>query len=143
MVYASIQGKDDMDKRIVAKDGKLVTKGAEYVLSEISEKVTFKKLYHDGRIQKINKSDLYCYLNHPEVDILNRRRIGLVIWDENDSEEIIIKTIKAIGLDINQWEKSYGRYKENEEKQKSKKKLIIGIAVAAMVIIAIKIIIKG
>lgn len=115
-------------------------KKIDKTLSEIDEKVKIKKLYHDGIIRRINKSYLYCYLNHPEVDILNRKRIGLVIWDENDSEEIIIKTIEAIGLDINQWKKSYETYKN--EFPESKKNLIIGMAVAAIIIIVIKII-KG
>lgn len=142
MVYASIQGKDDMSKRIVAKNGKLINDRFEIgkVLSEIDEKVKIKKLYHDGNIRRINKSYLYCYLNHPEVDILNRKRIGLVIWDENDSEETIKETINAIGLDINQWEKSYEFYKN--ENPELKKNLIIGMAVAAIIIIVIKII-KG
>lgn len=142
MVYASIQGKDDMSKRIVAKNGKLLNDRFEInkTLSEIDEKVKIKKLYHDGIIRRINKSDLYCYLNHPEVDILNRKRIGLVIWDENDSEETIRKTINAMELDINQWEKSYEVYKN--ENPELKKNLIIGIAVAAIIIIAITII-KG
>ena len=63
MVYASIQGKDDMSKRIVAKNGELVNDRFEIdrVLSEIDEKVKIKKLYHDGNIRRINKSDLYCY----------------------------------------------------------------------------------
>ena len=131
-----------MSKRIVAKNGKLVNDKFEIdkTLSEIDEKVKIKKLYHDGIIRRINKSYLYCYLNHPEVDILNRKRIGLVIWDENDSEEIIRKTIEAIELDINQWKKSYETYKN--EFPESKKNLIIGMAVAAIIIIVIKII-KG
>lgn len=108
MVYSCIQGKEDMSRQIVAENGKLVEGfKADKVLTEIDKKITIKNLYYDGKIRKINKSDLYCYLNHPEVDIANRKRIGLVIWDENDSEETIRKTINAIGLDINQWEHSY------------------------------------
>lgn len=141
MVYSCIQGKEDMSKQIVAENGKLVEGfKADKVLTEIDKKITIKNLYYDGKIRKINKSDLYCYLNHPEVDIANRKRIGLVIWDENDSEETIRETIKAMGLDINQWEHSYEVYKN--EMPEFKKKLIIGIAVAAIVIIAITII-KG
>lgn len=141
MVYSCIQGKEDMNRQIVAENGKLVEGfKADKVLTEIDKKITIKNLYYDGKIRKINKSDLYCYLNHPEVDIANRKRIGLVIWDENDSEETIRKTINAIGLDINQWEHSYEVYKN--EMPEFKKKLIIGIAVAAIVIITITII-KG
>lgn len=141
MVYSCIQGKEDMSRQIVAENGKLVEGfKADKVLTEIDKKITIKNLYYDGKIRKINKSDLYCYLNHPEVDIANRKRIGLVIWDENDSEETIRKTINAIGLDINQWELSYEVYKN--EMPEFKKKLIIGIAVAAIVIITITII-KG
>lgn len=141
MVYSCIQGKEDMSRQIVAENGKLVEGfKADKVLTEIDKKITIKNLYYDGKIRKINKSDLYCYLNHPEVDIANRKRIGLVIWDENDSEETIRKTINAIGLDINQWEHSYEVYKN--EMPEFKKKLIIGIAVAAIVIITITII-KG
>ena len=141
MVYSCIQGKEDMSRQIVAENGKLVEGfKADKVLTEIDKKITIKNLYYDGKIRKINKSDLYCYLNHPEIDIANRKRIGLVIWDENDSEETIRKTINAIGLDINQWEHSYEVYKN--EMPEFKKKLIIGIAVAAIVIITITII-KG
>ena len=142
MVYASIQGKEDMSKQIVVENGKLVEGvKADKVLTEINEKITTKKLYYDGKIRRINKSDLYCFLNHPEKDIANRKRIGLVIWDENEDKENIRKTINAMGLDVNQWEHSYETYK-NEMPEEFKKKLIIGIAVAAIVIIAITII-KG
>lgn len=103
MVYATIQVKDDMSKNLVAKNGKLINDRFEIgkPLSEIDEKVKIKKWYYDGSVRRINKSDLYCYLNHPEVDIANRKRIGLVIWDKNDSEETIKETINAMGLDIN------------------------------------------
>lgn len=141
MVYASMQGKDENNKRVTAVDGRLLTAGEEEnkILLDIAKKLSTRRLDFSGMIRNLNRFERYCYLNHPEVDDIGRPRKALIIWDKNDSEENIKKTIEAIGINnFNEWKLANEEYIRKD----FQKKIIIGVSIVTITIIAITII-KG
>lgn len=141
MVYASMQGKDENNKRVTAVDGRLLTAGEEEnkILLDIAKKLSTRRLDFSGMIRNLNRFERYCYLNHPEVDDIGRPRKALIIWDKNDSEENIKKTIEAIGINnFNEWKSANEEYIRKD----FQKKIIIGVSIVTITIIAITII-KG
>lgn len=141
MVYASMQGKDENNKRVTAVDGRLLTAGEEEnkILLDIAKKLSTRRLDFSGMIRNLNRFERYCYLNHPEVDDIGRLRKALIIWDKNDSEENIKKTIEAIGINnFNEWKLANEEYIRKD----FQKKIIIGVSIVTITIIAITII-KG
>lgn len=141
MVYASMQGKDENNKRVTAVDGRLLTAGEEEnkILLDIAKKLSTRRLDFSGMIRNLNRFERYCYLNHPEVDDIGRPRKALIIWGKNDSEENIKKTIEAIGINnFNEWKLANEEYIRKD----FQKKIIIGVSIVTITIIAITII-KG
>lgn len=139
MVYASMQGKNEDNKRVTAVDGKLLIAGEEEnkILLDIAKKLSTRRLDFSGMIRNLNRFERYCYLNHPEVDDIGRPRKALIIWDKNEPEENIRKTIEAIGINnFNEWELANEKYLKKD----FQKKIIIGIGIVAITIIAITII---
>lgn len=141
MVYASMQGKNEDNKRVTAVDGKLLIAGEEEnkILLDIAKKLSTRRLDFSGMIRNLNRFERYCYLNHPEADDIGRPRKALIIWDKNESEENIRKTLEAIGINnFNEWELANEKYLKKD----FQKKIIIGIGIVAITIIAITVI-KG
>lgn len=141
MVYASMQGKNEDNKRVTAVDGKLLIAGEEEnkILLDIAKKLSTRRLDFSGMIRNLNRFERYCYLNHPEHDDIGRPRKTLIIWNKNESEENIRKTLESIGINnFNEWELANEKYLKKD----FQKKIIIGIGIVAITIIAITII-KG
>lgn len=141
MVYASMQGKNEDNKRVTAVNGKLLIAGEEEnkILLDIAKKLSTRRLDFSGMIRNLNRFERYCYLNHPEPDDIGRPRKTLIIWNKNESEENIRKTLESIGINnFNEWELANEKYLKKD----FQKKIIIGIGIVAITIIAITII-KG
>lgn len=79
-------------------------------------------------------------MEHPAVDIYNRKGIAFIVWDKNTEDDAIEKTIREIGFrdeDYIKFNEEYNKIKK--EKSNKKKQLIfligLGMGLAAGLIV--------
>lgn len=105
-VIAFVQSKDNVSLDEVAKDGILVTSDPDntdtirYVLtikkSNIKNRVTFTQREFP---RYINSEQYHLYNDyHPLKDDGGRKRIYTIFWEDDASEEMILQTARAIGI---------------------------------------------
>lgn len=148
MIVATVQGNEKGGKHITVKDGvKISGKEQQKAINELYDKV--RNIYTDGNfgIERLKKSEWFCYMEHPEVDASGRTGIAFIVWDKNTSDEIIEKTIREMGFRDEDYRKFKEEYKIKIEEDLKKNHLILlvglGIGLAAgLIAIALTIIKK-
>lgn len=132
MVLANIQGKNIENAGVTAADGVIVTgKEEREVLVKIADKVGRKNLINDGYIRKLTITDNYCFLEHPELDDIGRKRYLLLIWSNNSPKDNIKKTIEVMGCNFDNWKIKNEQYKK---KQMIAKGILTGTVILGVVI---------
>lgn len=141
MISATIQGIDKSNNRehITAQNGKLITGEVQRecvneILRDCSEVSADDEMYCE-----LDNGKLFCALYHPIKDDIGRRRIALIVWDRDTSNELIQKTLEVMGLDYERFLELKGEFEERfVARQKggvSKNTVVIvgGIALLAFV----------
>ncbi|MGX2981813.1 hypothetical protein [Helicobacter sp. 23-1045] len=89
---------------------------------------------------ELENGKLFCALYHPENDDIGRRRIALIVWDKDTSDEIIQKTLEVMGLEYNRFlelkSEFEARLESNKQVGTNKNKLVAiigGVALIAFV----------
>lgn len=144
MIVATVQGNEEGGKHITVKDGKRITgKEQQEVINELYDKVRGIEINGDIGIKKLKGKEIFCYMEHPEVDSSGRKGIAFIVWDKKEKQEIIKRTIKEIGLDYDKFKIKYDEFNKFINKfinSKNKKKQIILVSLAAGAVAAIIII---
>lgn len=139
MITATVQGisQENNRKHISAQDGKIITGKIE------QEQVT--RLYMDCESVNLNTQELFCELDngklfcalyHPEKDDIGRRRIALVVWDKDTSQELIQKTLEVMGLEFERFLELKREFESQKRVGVSKNTLVIIGGVALLVLAA-------
>lgn len=98
---------------------------------KIADKVGRKNLINDGYIRKLTITDNYCFLEHPELDDIGRKRYLLLIWSNNSPKDNIKKTIEVMGCNFDNWKIKNEQYKK---KQMIAKGILTGTVILGVVI---------
>ena len=131
-VFAYVQSAKNDGMYLLAKDGEL--KNSNDIFLEYMPKIKeFFKLAHDKeRPTYIQNKDQHIFVGfHKEKDNSNRRWEFLISWNTTDSKEMILETVKKIGVAD---EFNYDSLEQN----KSKPKLLFYILIIAVVMILYK-----
>ena len=131
-VFAYVQSAKNDGMYLLAKDGEL--KNSNDIFLEYMPKIKeFFILAHDKvRPTYIQNKDQHIFVGfHKEKDNSNRRREFLISWNTTDSKEMILETVKKIGVAD---EFNYDSLEQN----KSKPKLLFYILIIAVVMILYK-----
>ena len=107
MISATISGihKENNRKHITAQNGKLITGEVQReCVNAILKAFSGIKVREESYFE-IDSGELLCTMYHPIKDDIGRRRIALIVWDKDTSNELIQKTLEVMGL-------SYERFLE-------------------------------
>lgn len=133
MIVATVQGTERGGKHITVKDGeKIFDKEQQKAIDELYDKVQDIETIGNFGIEKLNSKEWFCYMEHPAVDIYNRKGIAFIVWDKSTSDEKIEKTIREIGFrdeDYKKFEKKYNEIKKELEVKKKKLILLVGVGI--------------
>lgn len=138
MISATIQGihKENNGKHTTAQNGKLITGEAQRecvnaILRDCREASADDEVYCE-----LDNGKLFCALYHPIKDDIGRKRIALIVWDKDTSNELIQKTLEVMGLDYERFLELKGEFEERfvaVDKSGGKK---IWIAVGGIALVA-------
>lgn len=144
MIVATVQGNEEGGKHITVKDGKRITgKEQQEVINELYDKVRGIEINGDIGIEELKGKEIFCYMEHPEVDSYGRKGIAFIVWDKKEKKEIIKRTIEEIGLDYDKFKIKYDKFNNffnkliNKLNNNSKQKQIILVGLAAGAVAAI------
>lgn len=144
MIVATVQGNEEGGKHITVKNGKRITgKEQQEVINELYDKVRGIEINGDIGIEELKGKEIFCYMEHPEVDSYGRKGIAFIVWDKKEKKEIIKRTIEEIGLDYDKFKIKYDKFNNfinkliNKLNNNSKQKQIILVGLAAGVVAAI------
>ena len=131
-VYAFIQSPKNDGTDFFVKDGILI-EDLEIAYKYLNKIDTFFELAsNQKRPTYIQNKDQHIFVGfHNEKDNSNRRREFLISWNTTDSKEMILETVKKIGVAD---EFNYDSLEQN----KSKPKLLFYILIIAVVMILYK-----
>lgn len=141
MISATISGihKENNREHTTAKNGELITGEAKReCVNGILKACKGIKVRGDSYIE-LDSGELFCSLCHNIRDDLGRKRIALIVWDKDTSNELIQKTLEVMGLDYERFLELKGEFEERfAARQKggvSKNTVVIvgGIALLAFV----------
>lgn len=139
MIVATVQGNEEGGKHITVKDGKRITgKEQQKVINELYDKVRDIEINGNIGIEELNGKEIFCYMEHPEVDSSGRKGIAFIVWNKDEKKEIIKRTIEEIGLDYGKFIKKYDEFIDNKREENLRKMILVGLAtgvVAAIIII--------
>lgn len=114
MISATIQGIDKSNNRahITAQNGKLITGDVQReCVNEILRDC--KEVSADDEVYcELENGKLFCALYHPIKDDIGRKRIALIVWDKDTSNELIQKTLEVMGLEIKRFLELKGAFEE-------------------------------
>ena len=132
-VYAFIQSPKNDGTDFFVKDGILI-EDLEIAYKYLNKIDTFFELAsNQKRPTYIQNKDQHIFVGfHNEKDNSNRRREFLLSWNSTDSRDIILETIKKIGVTD---EFNY----DNLKKEKSNKNMFFYIVIIALLVILYKI----
>lgn len=134
MIVATVQGNEEGGKHITVKNGKKITgKEQQEAINKLYDKVRGINIKGNFGIEKLkNRKEIFCYMEHPEVDSSGRHGIAFIVWDKKENPEIIERTIKEIGLDYDKFIRNYNEFIDNKRKDNLKKMLLVGLAAAGV-----------
>ncbi len=142
MISATIQGKykENRGKHITAQDGKLITGEAQTkcvnaILEDCKEVNVSGEYYCE-----LENGKLFCALYHAEKDDIGRKRIALIVWGKDTSNEMIQKTLEVMGLEFERFKRLEREFKRN--KIGVSKNALVAIGVIALVASAIYLVVK-
>lgn len=132
-VYAFIQSPKNDGTDFFVKDGILI-EDLEIAYKYLNKIDTFFELAsNQKRPTYIQNKDQHIFVGfHNEKDNSNRRREFLLSWNSTDSRDIILETVKKIGVTD---EFNY----DNLKKEKSNKNMFFYIVIIALLVILYKI----
>lgn len=138
MIRATIQGKDKANNRkhITAQNATLITGEAQTkcvnaILKDCKNVSVSGELYCE-----LDNGKLFCALYHPEKDDIGRRRIALIVWDKDTSQELIQKTLEVMGLEFERFLELKREFESQKRVGVSKNTLVIIDGVALLVLTA-------
>lgn len=138
MIVATVQGNEEGGKHITVKDGKRITgKEQQEVINELYDKVRDIEINGNIGIKKLKGKEIFCYMEHPEVDSSGRKGIAFIVWDKKEKQEIIKRTIKEIGLDYGKFIKKYDEFIDNKREENLRKMILVGLATGVVTAIII------
>lgn len=141
MISATISGihKENHRKHITIQNGELVTDETQReCVNAILKECRGIKVRGDSYFE-LDNGKIFCSLCHPIKDDIGRKRIALIVWDKDTSNELIQKTLEVMGLDYERFLELKGEFEERfAARQKggvSKNTVVIvgGIALLAFV----------
>ncbi|ETD25143.1 hypothetical protein [Helicobacter macacae] len=141
MINATISGihKENHRKHITIQNGKLVTDETQReCVNAILKECSGIKVRGDSYFE-LDNGKIFCSLCHPIKDDIGRKRIALIVWDKDTSNELIQKTLEVMGLEYERFLELKGEFEERfVARQKggaSKNTVVIvgGIALLAFV----------
>ena len=146
MISATISGKDKANNRkhITAQNGKLITGEAQRecvnAILKDCQNVNVSGEYYC----ELENGKFFCALYHPEPDDIGRKRIALIMWNKDTSNEMIQKTLEVMGLEYECFLrlKSEFDFESNQKVGTSKNKLVAIIGGVALVAFVAYILIK-
>ncbi|TQR34426.1 hypothetical protein DMB92_00205 [Campylobacter sp. MIT 99-7217] len=137
MIIATIQGTDTSSggKHISACDGRLVEnqeqdKCLEKLFSIINHS-DINNNENEGFYAIANEYYL-CLIQHPKKDDIGRTRIALVLFSQNENEDIVHKTLDIMGLEYDRFKNLRQKYlvsKNNTLKTQRMPMLVVACAV--------------
>lgn len=132
-IYAFVQSADNDGTVVFAKNGEYIDKYEE-VNEYINQMEKFFELAsNQKRPTYIKNKDQHIFVGfHNEKDNSNRKREFLVCWDSTDSKDMILETVKRIGVTD---EFDY----DNLKKKELNKNIFFYIAIIGMIVILYKI----
>lgn len=139
MIVATVQGNEEGGKHITAKNGKKITgKEQQEAINKLYDKVRGINIKGNFGIEKLkNRKEIFCYMEHPEVDSSGRHGIAFIVWDKKENQEIIKRTIKEIGLDYDKFIRNYNEFIDNKSEDNLKKMILVGLAAGVLATIII------
>ena len=131
-VYAYVQSANNDGTVLIIKDNELKDTSDDFLEFMPKIRELMKLAHNQERPTYIQNKDQHIFVGfHKEKDNSNRRREFLISWNTTDSKEMILETVKKIGVAD---EFNYDSLEQN----KSKPKLLFYILIIAVVMILYK-----
>ena len=131
-VYAYVQSANNDGTVLIVKDNELKDTSDDFLEFMPKIRELMKLAHNQERPTYIQNKDQHIFVGfHNERDEGNRRRQFLLSWNTTDSKEMILETVKKIGVAD---EFNYDSLEQN----KSKPKLLFYILIIAVVMILYK-----
>ena len=131
-VYAYVQSANNDGTVLIVKDNELKDTSDDFLEFMPKIRELMKLAHNQERPTYIQNKDQHIFVGfHKEKDNSNRRREFLISWNTTDSKEMILETVKKIGVAD---EFNYDSLEQN----KSKPKLLFYILIIAVVMILYK-----
>ena len=131
-VYAYVQSANNDGTVLIVKDNELKETRDDFMEFMPKIRELMKLAHNQERPTYIQNKDQHIFVGfHKEKDNSNRRREFLISWNTTDSKEMILETVKKIGVAD---EFNYDSLEQN----KSKPKLLFYILIIAVVMILYK-----
>ena len=131
-VYAYVQSANNDGTVLIIKDNELKDTSDDFLEFMPKIRELMKLAHNQERPTYIQNRDQHIFVGfHNERDEGNRRREFLLSWNTTDSKEMILETVKKIGVAD---EFNYDSLEQN----KSKPKLLFYILIIAVVMILYK-----
>ena len=131
-VYAYVQSANNDGTVLIIKDNELKDTSDDFLEFMPKIRELMKLAHNQERPTYIQNKDQHIFVGfHKEKDNSNRRREFLISWNTTDSKEMILETVKKIGITD---EFNY----DSLEQSKSKPNLLFYILIIAVVMILYK-----
>ena len=120
MIMATIQGRNinDNGKHTTACDGKLVDgMEQEKCMSELFRAIRDISVKGE-KFCDLKTNRLFCAIEHPQRDEIDRIRTALIVYDRDTSEAMIKQTIEIMGLDYARFQSLREEYQKSLESKK-------------------------
>lgn len=131
-VYAYVQSANNDGTVLIVKDNELKDTSDDFLEFMPKIRELMKLAHNQERPTYIQNKDQHIFVGfHKEKDNSNRRREFLISWNTTDSKEMILETVKKIGVAD---EFNYDSLEQN----KSKPNIILYILIIVVVAILYK-----
>lgn len=132
-VFAYVQSAKNDGMYLLVKDGEMKNTNDNFIEYMPKIKDFFKLAHNKERPTYIPNKDQHIFVGfHNEKDNSNRKREFLLCWDSTDSRDMILETVRKIGVTD---EFDY----DNLKKKELNKNIFFYIAIIGMIVILYKI----
>lgn len=130
MIVATVQGKYNGLHDTVLNGKRITGEEQKTAINNLLSKIPPKEILEDN-ISLLKNKEFFCSMIHPERDVEGRGRIVLIVWDKEESDDMIKKTVETIGLDYD----SFLKLKNRFDKKKTPKFMLIALIVVVLAIV--------
>lgn len=109
MIVATVQGKYNGLHDTVLNGKRITGEEQKTAINNLLSKIPPKEILEDN-ISLLKNKEFFCSMIHPERDVEGRSRIVLIVWDKEESDDMIKKTVETIGLDYDSFLKLKNRF---------------------------------